>query len=95
MFYEKNVLKTDINNTTIGTQIIVVQVTDNAVTFLSIPYGTRNIFVLVIGRIEFITTTANHSFGIKSKMRSIQKIIDITIGVIIVVRKNIFLTQGQ
>lgn len=49
-----------INSTTIGTQTIVVHVTESAVTFLSIPYGTRNMLVLVIGRIEFITKTANH-----------------------------------
>ena len=54
-------MKTKIRNTTIGTQIIVVQVTDNAVIFLSIPYGKRNMFVLVIGRIELMTITENHA----------------------------------
>jgi len=71
--YVKNVLKMVINNTTIGTQKMVVHVTESAVAFLSIPYGTRNMLVLVIGRIEFITTTANHSLGIRFRTRNMLK----------------------
>ncbi|MEA3458908.1 MAG: hypothetical protein U9R21_09570 [Candidatus Thermoplasmatota archaeon] len=58
--YARQVLKIVINSTTIGTQTMVVHVTESAVTFLSIPYGTRNMLVLVIGRTELIIITANH-----------------------------------
>ena len=54
------VLKMVLNSTTIGTQTMVIHITESAVTFLSIPYGIRNMSVLVIGRTELIIITANH-----------------------------------
>ena len=51
--------------------------------------------VLVIGRIEFITITANHSFGTRFKMRSKIREIAVNNGVITVVRKKMFLTLCQ
>ena len=81
-----------IKNTIIGTQIIVVHVTDKAVTFFSIPYGTKNMFVLVIGRNVFITITANHADEINPKIKIIPKKTEIIRGVIITVKRKIFLT---
>jgi len=88
-------LKIVINNTTIGTQTIVVHVIESAVTFLSIPYGTRNMLVLVIGKIEFIIKIANHSFVIKSKNNKILKKRENIIGVITIVIKKMLLTHSQ
>jgi len=93
--YVKNTLKMVINNTTIGTQKMVVHVTESAVAFLSIPYGTRNMLVLVIGRIEFITTTANHSLGMRFRTRNILKKRAVSKGVTIAVRKKMLLTPDQ
>jgi len=59
------------------------------------PYGTRNILVLVIGRIEFITITANHSFGTRFKIRNKIRKTAVNSGVITVVRKKMFLTLCQ
>ena len=91
----KHVLKMVINNTTIGTQTIVVHVTERAVAFLSIPYGTRNILVLVIGRIELIIITENHALDISLNENNGTNIMVVSIGVDTTVRKNIFLTNGQ
>jgi hypothetical protein len=74
---------------TIGTQIIVDQDIDRAVTLLFIPYGIRNILVLVIGRNEFIINTANHSIEIKLKYRIILNIEKVSNGINIIVRKKI------
>ena len=90
--YIRNISKVEINRTTIGTQTIVVHVTESAVTFFSIPYGIRNILVLVIGRMEFIIITANHAFGIISRMRNKLRNSEITNGVMITVSKKMFLT---
>jgi hypothetical protein len=87
--------KTVINKTTTGTQIIVVQVIERAVTFLLIPYGTKNMLVLVIGRIEFITITASHPAEINPTMYNNPKTMDILSGVITTVIRNIFLTHDQ
>jgi hypothetical protein len=83
------------NNTTIGTHTIVVQVTESAVTFLFIPYGTKNILVLVIGKTAFITITASQAEEISPKIKSIPKNIEIIRGVIITVNKKMLLIHGQ
>jgi hypothetical protein len=80
---------------TIGTHIIVDQDIDKAVTLLLMPYGIKNILVLVIGRNEFIIITINQILGIIFNNNSIEKNIIVIIGVIIIVRKSIFLTQIQ
>jgi len=88
-------VKTYIKNTIIGTQTIVVQVIDKVVTFLSIPYGTRNILVLVTGKNELITIIANHAVEISPRIMSKPKTIDIIKGVITTVRRKTLLTHGQ
>ena len=55
--------KNMISPTTIGTQTNVVHVTVCAVDFFSIPYGIRNILVLVTGRNTLIRITANQVIG--------------------------------
>jgi len=52
-------------------------------------------FVLVIGRIEFIMVTPNHDNGISPSRYRIAKMIVITIGVIMTVSRNMCLTHVQ
>jgi hypothetical protein len=74
---------------------MVVHVTASDVTLLFIPYGTRKILVLVIGRIELITITENHVFGIISIIKNKKNKIVVKLGVITAVKKNMFLTHSQ
>ena len=78
-----------------GTLKIVVQVIDKVVAFLSMPYGTRNILVLVTGKNEFKIIITNHVVEISPKMISKPKIRDIIKGVITIVRRKMLLTHGQ
>ena len=78
-----------------GTHTIVVHVMDNAVTFLSIPYGTRNILVLVIGRIELMVITANHALGINPMTSSGIVTSAVSSGVIMTERKKMLLIHDQ
>ena len=84
-----------INITTIGTQTIVVHVTEWAVDLLSIPYGSKNILVLVIGRTELMIITANHALVIRPKLNRGKKKSAVSNGVINTVKINILLTQDQ
>ena len=88
-------LKIAINKTTNGTHIIVDHDIDNAVALLSIPYGIKNILVLVIGSNEFIIITANHTDEIKFKYNKIKKINKVIIGIIIKFKIKICLTHNK
>ena len=63
--------------------------------FLSIPYGKRNMFVLVIGKTELIIITANQELGIISNTNNGVNIIAKITGVITTVSIKILLTQVQ
>ncbi len=52
-------------------------------------------FVLVIGKNEFITITANHESGINLRMRNKAKMMVVNSGVMITVSKKVLLTHGQ